>query len=386
MLDRAGVRRHVGERRLCRGHARPDRRAPASAEPRARAGGGASRGSAGVIHEASPVVGIEDVAGRPVVRTAGGAVRPEALILAGNAYLGRGGAGDRRPGDAVLDADHGDRAARRARAGAAADRRLRRGRALRARLLPAVGGRAAALGRRNGLRRHRPGGHPGEAGAEPRAGISRARGACASTTPGRGTARSRSAGCRSWGGSGRTTYFAQGYSGHGVVGSHLFGRILAEAVHGDRSRFDVFASGAVDSVPRAGGASRFPIPSSARGGMACGIASACETESGTWLDEDHAAADGPREPARRSCARAGQQDRPRLQLVGLYRRGHGREVRGGDRDQGRLRRLRLERGAGGEAPRRQLRLRRGGADLEASCSGRSRPGSTSRSTSRSCRT
>ena len=24
--------------------------------------------------------------------------------------------------------------------------------------------------------------------------------------------------------------FAQGYSGHGVVGSHLFGRILAEAV------------------------------------------------------------------------------------------------------------------------------------------------------------
>ena len=48
----------------------------------------ALEGLGGVIHEASPVMAIEDVAGRPVVRTARGAVRPEALILAGNAYLG----------------------------------------------------------------------------------------------------------------------------------------------------------------------------------------------------------------------------------------------------------------------------------------------------------
>ncbi len=40
---------------------------------------------------------------------------------------------------------------------------------------------------------------------------------------------------------GTNTYFAHGYSGHGVTGSHLFGRILAEAVDGDLSRFDVFA-------------------------------------------------------------------------------------------------------------------------------------------------
>lgn len=40
---------------------------------------------------------------------------------------------------------------------------------------------------------------------------------------------------------GPNTYFAHGYSGHGVTGSHLFGRILAEAVDGDTSRFDVFA-------------------------------------------------------------------------------------------------------------------------------------------------
>lgn len=37
-------------------------------------------------------------------------------------------------------------------------------------------------------------------------------------------------------------YFAHGYSGHGVTGSHLFGRILSEAVQGDVGRFDVFAS------------------------------------------------------------------------------------------------------------------------------------------------
>lgn len=40
---------------------------------------------------------------------------------------------------------------------------------------------------------------------------------------------------------GPNTYFAHGYSGHGVTGSHLFGRILSEAVDGDNSRFDVFS-------------------------------------------------------------------------------------------------------------------------------------------------
>tara|TARA_R110002096_G_scaffold329093_7_gene523248 strand:+ start:11170 stop:12480 length:1311 start_codon:yes stop_codon:yes gene_type:complete len=40
---------------------------------------------------------------------------------------------------------------------------------------------------------------------------------------------------------GSNTYFAHGYSGHGVTGSHTFGRILAEAVDGDKTRFDVFA-------------------------------------------------------------------------------------------------------------------------------------------------
>lgn len=41
---------------------------------------------------------------------------------------------------------------------------------------------------------------------------------------------------------GQNVYFAHGYSGHGVTGSHLFGRILGEAVRGDMTRFDTFAS------------------------------------------------------------------------------------------------------------------------------------------------
>ena len=40
---------------------------------------------------------------------------------------------------------------------------------------------------------------------------------------------------------GDRVYFAHGYSGHGITGSHLFGRILSEAVRGDMTRFDTFA-------------------------------------------------------------------------------------------------------------------------------------------------
>ncbi len=67
---------------------------------------------------------------------------------------------------------------------------------------------------------------------------------------------------------GANTYFAQGYSGHGVVGSHLFGRILAEAVHGDRSRFDVFAG--VPWIPFPGGR-RFAVPWSVLGSWWYGL-------------------------------------------------------------------------------------------------------------------
>jgi gamma-glutamylputrescine oxidase len=50
---------------------------------------------------------------------------------------------------------------------------------------------------------------------------------------------------------GTNTYFAHGYSGHGVTGSHTFGKILAEAINGDKSRFDVFEK--VPWIPFPGG-------------------------------------------------------------------------------------------------------------------------------------
>lgn len=39
----------------------------------------------------------------------------------------------------------------------------------------------------------------------------------------------------------RNTYFAQGYSGHGVAPTHLAGKMLADAVAGDSEQFDVFS-------------------------------------------------------------------------------------------------------------------------------------------------
>lgn len=61
---------------------------------------------------------------------------------------------------------------------------------------------------------------------------------------------------------GANTYFAHGYSGHGVTGSHTFGRILSEAIDGDLSRFDVFA--ALPWYPFPGGRT-FRVPYSAMG-------------------------------------------------------------------------------------------------------------------------
>ncbi|WP_439507363.1 NAD(P)/FAD-dependent oxidoreductase [Yoonia sp.] len=61
---------------------------------------------------------------------------------------------------------------------------------------------------------------------------------------------------------GNNTYFAHGYSGHGVTGSHTFGRILSEAVAGDRARFDVFAK--VPWYPFPGGR-MFRVPYSMMG-------------------------------------------------------------------------------------------------------------------------
>ena len=67
---------------------------------------------------------------------------------------------------------------------------------------------------------------------------------------------------------GGNTYFAHGYSGHGVTGSHTFGRILAEAIHGDLTRFDVFAK--VPWYPFPGGR-MFRVPYSVIGSWWYGV-------------------------------------------------------------------------------------------------------------------
>ncbi len=67
---------------------------------------------------------------------------------------------------------------------------------------------------------------------------------------------------------GPNAYYAAGYSGHGVVGSHLFGRIIASALDGDAGRFDTFA--AVPWIPFPGG-QRFRVPYSMLGSWWYGL-------------------------------------------------------------------------------------------------------------------
>ena len=55
---------------------------------------------------------------------------------------------------------------------------------------------------------------------------------------------------------GRSIYYAHGYSGQGVVLAGMLGKILAEAVSGDQSRFDVFSR--IRHMPFPGGLLRRP--------------------------------------------------------------------------------------------------------------------------------
>ena len=64
------------------------------------------------------------------------------------------------------------------------------------------------------------------------------------------------------------TYFAHGYSGHGVTGSHTFGRILSEAIDGDLTRFDTLASVPWIAFP---GGRVFRVPYSVMGSWYYGI-------------------------------------------------------------------------------------------------------------------
>lgn len=67
---------------------------------------------------------------------------------------------------------------------------------------------------------------------------------------------------------GTNTYFAHGYSGHGVTGTHTFGRILSEVIDGDQTRFDMFA--ALPWYPFPGGRT-FRVPYSVMGSWYYGL-------------------------------------------------------------------------------------------------------------------
>ncbi len=260
MLDKAGLRRHVasdvylgGMIDHSGGHMHPLNLALGEAA--------AFETQGGVIHEQSPAVSLESLDGKPVLRTAQGVVRPRTLILAGNAYLGNIAPelenrvmpfstqiiateplGAR--GDALLPTDMAVEDVRwildyyRL----SADKRLLFGGGtvyggtdpadIRAKILPNLEKVFPDL---KGVR------------------VDQAwSGNCAlsfSRVPQMGRL-------------GPNTYYATGYSGHGVVGSHLFGRILADAVDGDLTRFDAFA--AVPWLPFPGGR-RFRVPYSVIG-------------------------------------------------------------------------------------------------------------------------
>jgi len=266
MLDRAGIRAHVasdiylgGMLDRSGGHMHPLNLALGQAA--------ALESLGGVIHEDSAVTVVESVAGAPVVRTDRGIVRPKVLILAGNAYLGH----------AVPELEN--------------------------RVMPfstqmlatePLGARAAGIlptdmciedvryildyYRLSADGRLLFGGGAVYGGTDP-ADIE------AKLLPNLGRVFPQLKGVRvdyAWSGNcalsfsrvpqmgrlGSNVYYACGYSGHGVVGSHLFGRILAQAVDGDLTRFDTFAK--IPWLPFPGGR-RFRVPYSVIGSWWYGL-------------------------------------------------------------------------------------------------------------------
>ena len=267
LIDRAGMRRQVASEAYVGGmldrsggHLHPLNLALGQAA--------AVEALGGVIHEGSPVVRVEGIAtAAPVVRTARGAVRARAVILAGNAYLG----------DVVPEI--ADRVMPFSTQIMATEPLGERGR----RLLPTdvcVEDLRYVLDyyRLSADGRLLWGGGTVYGGTDPADIRAKLVPNLRRIFPGLGEVRIDFA----WSGNcaisfsrvpqlgriGPAVSFAQGYSGHGVVGSHLFGRILAEAVHGDLSRFDVFAR--VPWIPFPGGR-RFAVPYSVLGSWWYGL-------------------------------------------------------------------------------------------------------------------
>jgi gamma-glutamylputrescine oxidase len=266
MLDRAGIRAHVasdvyvgGMLDRSGGHMHPLNLALGQAA--------ALESLGGVIHEDSTVTAVESVAGAPVVRTDRGVVRPRVLILAGNAYLGH----------AVPELEN--RVMPFSTQMLATEPLVARA----AEILPTdmcVEDVRYILDyyRLSADGRLLFGGGAVYGGTDP-TDIE------AKLVPNLGRVFPQLKGVRvdyAWSGNcalsfsrvpqmgrlGPNVYYACGYSGHGVVGSHLFGRILAQAVDGDLSRFDTFAK--VPWLPFPGGR-RFRVPYSVIGSWWYGL-------------------------------------------------------------------------------------------------------------------
>lgn len=221
----------------------------------------------GRIFEETEVTGIDDIAGQPVIHTTRGEVRPRILILAGNAYLG----------EAVPEL--ADRVMPFSTQIMATEPLGERGRAL----LPTdmcVEDVRYVLDyyRLSADGRVLWGGGTVYGGTDPadiRAKLVPNMERVFPELKGVAIDHAWSGNCAisfsrvpQIGRLGPVSYYAQGYSGHGVVGSHLFGRMLGEAAHGDTSRFDVFA--AIPWIPFPGGR-RFAVPYSVLGSWWYGL-------------------------------------------------------------------------------------------------------------------
>ncbi len=266
MLDREGIRAHVGTEAYAGGmidraggHMHPLNLALGQAAALERLGG--------AIFEESPVVRIEEAAGRPVAVTARGRVRAEALVLAGNAYL----AGvvpelENRVMPFSTQMIATEPLGARARQVLPTDICVEDVRYILDYYRLSADGRLLF------------GGGTVYGGTDPADVRAKLRPNLEKLFPylrGVRVDHAWSGNCAlsfsrvpQMGRLGPRTYYAHGYSGHGVVGSHLYGRILGQAIAGDTERFDAFA--AVPWVPFPGGR-RFRVPYSVLGSWWYGL-------------------------------------------------------------------------------------------------------------------
>lgn len=250
LLDKEDVRRHVGTDAYvgglldtAGGHLHPLNLALGQAA--------AIEALGGVIHEGSRVTGLEDAGPRRRVRTDGGAVCADAVLLCGNAYLG--GVVPELADRILPVATHIMATEPLSAAQASA--------ALPTNLCVEDARYILDYYRLSPDRRLLWGGGSVYGGRTPDRIEARLRPGLARIFPDLADLRAEYV----WSGwfalsfsripqLGRLrdgVYFAHGYSGHGVVGAHLFGAILAEAVAGEMTRFDLFAR--LPHIPFPGG-------------------------------------------------------------------------------------------------------------------------------------